>query len=62
MPTRMLKRLLGKKRIDTWEAFCTMHWFITGERIVANSKHHLTNSLYYVYIRRVDLKYADITI
>lgn len=32
---------------NTWDAFCTVHWFMTGEPIVHKSKHLLTNFIYH---------------
>ena len=35
---------------DLWEAFCTIHWFITGEKIIHESNHKLSNALYLYYL------------
>lgn len=28
-----------------WNAFCTVHWFLTGEQIICESKHEYTDIL-----------------
>ena len=30
----------------SWEAFCTMFWFATGDKVVRESEHPLTAELY----------------
>lgn len=46
--------------MDTWDAFCTIHYFLTGEPIVRLSKHPLTDQLYDWYIDITDCIMDDI--
>ncbi len=34
----------------SWDAFVTLHWFMTGCRIISECKHPLSNQLYYWWL------------
>lgn len=37
-----------------WNAFCTIFWFITGDKIIKESRHKESGYLYDWYLYRID--------
>lgn len=49
-------------KIHTWDAFCTIHWFVTGQRIIALSNDPLTSRLYAWWLQHTDAIYLDVVL
>jgi hypothetical protein len=45
-PSSMIMRINNM----SWDAFVTLHWFMTGCRIISECKHPLSNQLYYWWL------------
>jgi len=37
-----------------WDAFCTIHWFVTGTALVCEGTTHYTDDLYEWYLTKIE--------
>lgn len=62
-PKRALRVIQGAPPLDdSWTAFCSVHWFLTGQRYVSLSKHPSTHSLYEWWRQNSDTRYVAVTL